>query len=72
MDCAITSADADLPLGSLIQLALMDDDECLTCRTLWSDDVLHKAPRSCSEGLDLKKVLLALRDEAQRRGLNAE
>lgn len=69
LDCDVASQDADVPLGSIIQMAVMDDEECLTCRTLWSDDVLQKAPRSCAEGLDLKKVILALREEATRRGM---
>lgn len=69
LDCDIPSPDVDVPLGSIIQMALMNDDECLTCRTLWSNDVLLKASRSCSEGLDLKKVILALRAEADRRGI---
>jgi hypothetical protein len=69
LDCDINAVGQDIPLGSVIQLALMDDEECLTCRTLWSDEVYQKAPRACTEGLDLQKIILVLREEAQRRGL---
>ena len=71
-DCDPAASDKDVPLGSIIQMALMDDDECLTCQTLWSEDVLHKASRSCNEGLDLHKIILTLRAEAIQRGLRAE
>ncbi len=70
LDCEVDSPDVDVPLGSIIHMAMLDDEECLTCRTLWSEDVLHKATHSCAEGLDLKQVILALRSEAARRGLS--
>ncbi len=69
LDCEVTSPELDVPLGSIIQMAVMNDEECLSCRTVWSDDVLQKAPRACAEGLDLKKVILSLREEAARRGI---
>ncbi len=69
LDCNLEAEGQDVPLGSIIQLALMDDDECLTCSTLWSEDVLAKATVSCAEGLNLKKIILVLREEAHRRGL---
>lgn len=59
----------DIPLGSLIQLVLMDDDEVLTCRTLWSDKVLNASGKACKRGLQLRAILLALRNEAQERGM---
>ncbi|MEW6402047.1 MAG: hypothetical protein AB1649_09620 [Chloroflexota bacterium] len=68
-DCDIAHADQDIPLGSLIQLALMDDEEALQTRTLWSDPVLGAARGACQRGLDLHKILVALREEAIRRGL---
>lgn len=71
LDCEVDSPDVDVPLGSIIHMAMLDDEECLTCRTLWSEDVLGKATQSCAEGLNLKRVILALRDEAARRGLSA-
>lgn len=63
------STDQDIPLDSLVQLILMDDEEVLTSRTLWSDEVLHAAREACIRELDLEKILLVLRDEAIRRGL---
>jgi heterodisulfide reductase subunit C len=61
--------DQDIPLDSLIQLVIMNDEEILTSRTLWSDEVLQSARNACARELDLEKILLVLRDEAVRRGL---
>jgi heterodisulfide reductase subunit C len=61
--------DQDIPLDSLIQLVILNDEEVLTSRTLWSDEVLHTAHDACARELDLEKILLVLRDEAVRRGL---
>jgi heterodisulfide reductase subunit C len=63
------SHDQDIPLDSLIQLVIMNDEEVLTSRTVWSDEVLHVAHNACARELDLEKILLVLRDEAVRRGL---
>jgi heterodisulfide reductase subunit C len=63
------SRDQDIPLDSLIQLIIMNDEEALTSRTLWSDEVLHSARNACARELDLEKILLVLRGEAVRRGL---
>lgn len=71
LDCEVDSPDVDVPLGSIIHMAMLNDEECLTCRTLWSEDVLHQATKSCAEGLDLKRIILVLREEATRRGLSA-
>jgi len=37
----------DIPLGSLVQMILFDDEEVLTSRTLWSEKVLADAARAC-------------------------
>jgi heterodisulfide reductase subunit C len=66
-DCDAAHPDQDIPLGSLIQLALMDDEEALQSRTLWSDSVLAAARGACQRGLDLHSIMIALRDEAKRR-----
>ncbi len=63
------SQDQDIPLDSLVQLIIMNDDEVLTCRTVWSDEVLKAAREACARELDLEKILLALREEAVHRGL---
>jgi heterodisulfide reductase subunit C len=63
------SHEQDIPLDSLIQLIIMNDEEVLTSRTLWSDEVLGAAGDACARELDLVKILLALREEAVRRGL---
>ena len=63
------SSDQDIPLDSLVQLIIMNDEEVLTSRTVWSDEVLHAAKEACARELDLEKILLVLREEAVRRGL---
>jgi len=64
------SREQDIPLDSLIQLAIMNDEEVLTSRTLWSAEVLTSARDACAREFDLKKILLVLREEAVRRGLH--
>lgn len=67
-DCDVPLADEmDIPLGSLIQLVLQNDEEALQCRTLWSDPVLEASRGTCKRGLDLHAVMLALRAESLRR-----
>ena len=63
------SRDQDIPLDSLIQLVIMNDEEVLTSRTLWSDEVLHCARDACVRELNMEQILLVLREEAIRRGL---
>ncbi len=63
------SQDQDIPLDSLVQLIIMNDEEVLTSRTVWSDEVLHAAREACARELDLEQILLVLRDEAVQRGL---
>ncbi len=67
-DCDIgTFDDMDIPLSSLIQLVLLNDEEALQCRTLWSDLALEAARGACKRGLDLHLVMTVLRDESMRR-----
>lgn len=63
------SREQDIPLDSLVQLIIMNDDDILSSRTLWSDDVLINARKACVRELDLEKILLVLREEAIRRGV---
>jgi hypothetical protein len=67
-DCDLPLTDEmDIPLGSLIQLALLDDEEALYSRTLWSDAVLEASRGLCKRGLDLRAMMIALREESLRR-----
>ncbi len=59
----------DIPLGSLVQMIIFDDEEVLTSRTLWSDKVLDDSGRACKRNLQLRAILLSLREEARQRGL---
>jgi len=68
--CEIASADdMDVPLTTIIQMIMFDDEEVLTCRTLWSERVLEEAGRACKRGLKLDQIMLALRTEAHQRQL---
>lgn len=70
LDCEVSCPeDVDIPIGSMVQMVMFDDEEVLTCRTLWSDCVLRKARLACSRGIDIHGMMLALRSEAQQRGL---
>jgi heterodisulfide reductase subunit C len=73
LDCEVSCPDdMDIPVGSMIQMVMFDDEEILTSRTLWSDCVLAKARLACSRGIDISAVMSALREEATRRGLSVE
>lgn len=70
MECeCLCPEEQDIPLGSLIQMVCLNDEEVLTCRTLWSDKVLAAAQRACPHGLDIYRIMLTLREEAKARGL---
>ncbi len=70
-DCDINMpTDGDIPLGALIQLAIMDDEEALLSRTLWSDSVLQASRGACKRGINLHTVMMALREEAKKRNVN--
>jgi heterodisulfide reductase subunit C len=73
LDCEVSCPDElDIPVGSMIQMVMFNDDEVLTSRTLWSDCVLTKARLACSRGINISAVMLALREEATRRGISVE
>ena len=73
LDCEVSCPDdMDIPVGSMIQMVMFDDEEILTSRTLWSDCVLAKARLACSRGIDISAVMHALREEATRRGFTVE
>jgi hypothetical protein len=57
----------DVPLPSLIEMVLLDDEEALETTTLWSDAVLEASRGACKRGLDLHAVMLGLREEGARR-----
>ena len=72
LDCEVLCTDdMDIPVGSMIQMIMFDDDEILTSRTLWSDCVMTKARLACHRGINISAVMQALREEATRRGLTA-
>lgn len=72
LDCDLalnSNGEIDIPLGALIQLVLMNDEEVFTCKTLWSQKALQAARGACTRGVNIAAVILALREEAVHRGL---
>ena len=68
-DCELPSGiDTDIPLGSLVQMIIFDDKEVLSCRTLWSDEILNSSSHVCQRGLNVRLIMLALREEASKQG----
>ena len=70
--CAICDlngiANLDVTLDMLVQMVLLNDEEVLTTRTLWSEEVIAEARYACTRGINLQAVLLELREIAQQRG----
>lgn len=67
-DCDLDARDEmDIPLSSLVQLILLNDEEALHCKTLWSDTVLEASRSACKRGIDLHAVMTALREESIRK-----
>jgi heterodisulfide reductase subunit C2 len=61
--------DDDVSLEMMMQLVMQDDEEVLTSKTLWSDAALKRARQMCVSTMDVAAIMLALREEARRRGL---
>ena len=61
--------DDDLSLENMMQLVMQDDEDVLTSKTLWSEAALKRARAMCVSTMDVQKIMLALRDEAKRRGM---
>ena len=71
--CAhFVTPDDDLSLESMLQLVMQNDEEVLTSKTLWSDAVLQRARQMCVSTMDVPAIMLALREEARRRGLGKD
>lgn len=64
--------DMDVPLTTILKMVMFDDEEVLTCRTIWSDRVLAASSHACKRGLNLQMIILALRSEAELRGARLE
>ena len=71
--CDIPPDDSmDVPLTTILKMVMFDDEEVLTCRTVWSERVLKEAANACKRGLNLQTILLALRTEAHQRGADSQ
>jgi heterodisulfide reductase subunit C len=62
----------DLSLETILQLVLLNDEEVLTSKTLWSDEALKRARTMCVSTMDVQQIMLTLREEARRRGLSTD
>jgi heterodisulfide reductase subunit C len=62
----------DLSLETMLQLVLLNDEEVLTSKTLWSDEALKRARTMCVSTMDVQQIMLTLREEARRRGLSTD
>jgi hypothetical protein len=65
-----SSPDMDVSLTTILKMIMFDDEEVLTCRTVWSEQVLSESSHACKRGLNLQSILLGLRSEARQRGLS--
>jgi heterodisulfide reductase subunit C len=63
-------AQPDLTPYSLLQMVVWNDEEVLTSRSVWSDQLLPAFRLACNRGLNIESIILALRQEAITRGLN--
>lgn len=60
----------DLLPYSLLQMVIWNDEEVLSSRTIWTDRFLPVFRTACHRGLNIESIVLALRAEARKRGLN--
>jgi heterodisulfide reductase subunit C len=58
----------DLSLGDIIRAAIQNNPKALSNKSLWNCDSLIKSNPICPSGLNRKRVVKALREEAIRRG----
>lgn len=59
----------DLTLGELFQAAAQNDPIALKSRTLWACDPVALQRHRCQGKIDLPAVIMAMRQEANLRGL---
>ena len=62
----------DISLEGMVEMIILNDEEILTSRTVWSNDALEATSNACQRGISLPAVILALRDEAKNRGITGE
>ena len=58
----------DITLGEMLQMASRNNPDVFATQTLWNCDVVVEERNRCQEGIDLVRVIEALRDEAKIRG----
>jgi heterodisulfide reductase subunit C len=58
----------DVTFNEVMQAVARDDISILENSTLWNSDSLIESKLTCLEGINIPKVILALRHEARIRG----
>jgi heterodisulfide reductase subunit C len=66
--CIEIDQEMDLTLGELLQMAARDDHAVFTSKTLWAGELSSVKPDRCQEGINVPRVVEALRNEAILRG----
>jgi hypothetical protein len=59
----------NLSIGELLQAAARNDTTVLSSQTLWNYDLALEVSGNCQQGINLTKVMTALRVEAELRGI---
>ena len=67
--CISTVPEMDVTLGEMLQMASRNDPAVFATETLWNCDTVIADRDRCQEGINLVRVIKALRDEARTRGL---
>lgn len=58
----------NLSIGEFLQAAARNDTSVLSSQTLWNYDPAFEVSGNCPQGINLAKVMAALRVEAELRG----
>ncbi len=59
----------NLSIGELLQAAARNDTSVLSSQTLWDYDLALEVNGNCQQGINLTKVMTALRMEAELGGI---
>lgn len=60
----------DLTIEQLLQKAARNDPSVFKSSTLWHRDPMLRMDGKCQEGIDILRVIEALREEAKLRGIS--
>jgi heterodisulfide reductase subunit C len=60
----------DMTIGELLQRAAHNDPSVFRSSTLWHCDPMLRMDGRCQKGIDILRVIEALREEAKLRGIS--